>query len=245
MSKPEKAAKAEAQSAKPAKAASKPRPGGRKLTKEEKALTRRHSGAELRETLAANLPAVKAKRRTPEAILKTGRPSTYTPEIADSILALMSEGMTVTEACDHLGLYRATVYRWADLHPSFASTLARAKAALAEHSFTQAARVPRELYARVQAGEPIDGATVAAARLYSDSMRWYAEKLNAAAYGNNSRQSIELTGKDGGPIQTASLVIDSRALSPDAREALRYALLAAKDAPTIDASAEDVEKSDT
>jgi len=235
MSKPEKA-----QGAKPVKAAKK---GGRKLSPEEKALSRRHSGAELREALSANLPAMKAKRRSAQAIL-TGRPSTYTPEIGERILALMSEGMTVTEACDALGLYRATVYRWAEREP-FASILARAKAALAEHAFTQAASIPRELYARVQAGEPVDGATVAAARLYSDSQRWYAERLNPMAYGQQSKQSIELTGKDGGPIRTASLIIDSRALSPDAREALRYALLAAKDAPTIDASAEDVEESNT
>jgi hypothetical protein len=230
------------EAAKPVRAATKPRPGGRKLSPEEKALSRRHSGAELREALAANLPAMKAKRRTPQAIL-TGRPSTYTPEIGEKILALMSEGMTVTEACDALGLYRATVYRWAEREP-FASILARAKAALAEHSFTQAASIPRELYARVLAGEPVDGATVAAARLYSDSQKWYAERLNPMAYGQQSKQSIELTGKGGGPIQTANLVIDSRALSPDARDALRAALEAATQSPRM-IEGETLDESDT
>ena len=236
MSKPERA-----EAAKPVKAAKK---GGRKLSPEEKALMRRHSGAELREALAANLPLAKAQRRTPEAILKTGRPSTYTEETGKKILDLMAEGMTVTEACDALGLYRATVYRWAESNPSFAAILARAKGALAEHAFTQAATVPRELYARVLAGEPIDGATVAAARLYSDSMRWYAERLNPGAYAAQSKQSIELTGKDGGPIQTASLVIDSRALAPEARDALRAALEAATNAPPM-IEGELAEESDT
>ena len=37
-----------------------------------------------------------------------------------------------------------------------------------------------------------------------------------------------MTGKNGGPIQTAALVLDSRMLSPDARDALRQALLTAK-----------------
>lgn len=238
MSKPDKA-----EAAKPDKAASKPRPGGRKLTKEEKALTRRHSGAELREALAANLPAMKAKRLAPEIVL-LGRPSKYDEKIADKILELMAEGQTLTEACDLLGVRRSTVYSWAERIPSFSALLVRARAALAEHAFTQAASIPRELYARVQAGEPVDGATVAAARLYADSQKWYAERLNPMAYGNQTKQSIELTGKDGGPIRTASLVIDSRSLSPDARDALRYALLAAKDAPPM-IDGETVEESDT
>ena len=84
---------------------------------------------------------------------------------------------------------------------------------------------------------------MAAARLYTDSLKWYAERLNPGAFAAQSKQTVELTGKDGGPIQTASIVIDSRALSPDAREALRYALLAAKEAPTIDH--ESPEESDT
>ena len=221
----------------------KPRPGGKKPARDPVAaiLGKRPSGKQLRETLAETLPLMKAQRKEPK---KTGRPSKYTEETGLRILELMASGFTVTEAADRLGIDRGTVYRWAERNPSFAATLARAKGALAEHAFTQAASIPRELYARAQAGEPIDGPTVAAARLYSDSMRWYAEKLNAAAYGPQSKQSIELTGKNGGPIQTASLVIDSRALSPDARDALRHALEAATNAaPMIEGEA--IEESDT
>lgn len=236
MSGPEKA-----EAAKPVRAASKPRPGGKGRDPVAAILGKRPSGKQLRETLAETLPLMKAQRKEPK---KTGRPSKYTEETGLSILELMASGFTVTEAADRLGIDRGTVYRWAERNPSFAATLARAKGALAEHAFTQAASIPRELYARAQAGEPIDGPTVAAARLYSDSMRWYAEKLNAAAYGPQTKQSIELTGKGGGPIQTASLIIDSRALSPDAREALRYALLAAKDAPPM-IDGETAEESDT
>jgi hypothetical protein len=220
------------EAAKPVRAATKPRPGGRKLSPEEKALTRAHSGAQLREALTVNLPTMKAKRLAPEIVLK-GRPSKYDERIAEKILELMAEGQTLTEACDLLGVRRSTVYSWAERIPSFSALLARARAALAEHAFTQAASIPRELYARVQAGELVDGATVAAARLYADSQKWYAERLNPMAYGQQSKQSIELTGKGGGPIQTASLVIDSRALSPDARDALRAALEAAASAPPM------------
>jgi hypothetical protein len=219
----------------------KPRPGGKGRDPVAAILGKRPSGKQLRETLAETLPIMKAKRKAPA---KIGRPSKYTEETGMEILGLMASGFTVTEAADRLGIDRGTVYRWAERNPSFASILARAKGALAEHAFTQAASIPRELYQRVQAGETIDGPTVAAARLYSDSMRWYAEKLNAAAYGPQTKQSIELTGKDGGPIRTASLVIDSRSLSPDAREALRAALEAAASAPPM-IEGEVLDESDT
>jgi hypothetical protein len=147
----------------------------------------------------------------------------------------MSEGYTLTETVDKLGIARSTAYRWLEAHPStFGTIYARGREALAEHAFSQALDIPKQLYAKVQANEPIDGAAVAAARLYTDSLKWYAERLNPRAYAAQSKQSIELTGANGGPIQTASILIDSRALSPDAREALRYALLAANAAPIIE-----------
>jgi len=220
-------------SGKPIATAGKPRPGGKKSKRDpiNAILGKRPSGKQLRETLKEALPMEKAKRRVAKV---TGRPSKYDDTIGQNVLALMADGLTVTEAADKLGINRSTIYRWSETNPAFASLLARAKFALAEHAFTQAAAVPRELYARVLAGEDIPGPAVAAARLYSDSLRWHAELLNRSAYGTHSKQSIELTGANGGPIQTATVLIDSRALSPDARDALRYALQAANAAPTLE-----------
>jgi hypothetical protein len=212
----------------PIETAGKSRPGGRKSKRDPITviLGRRPSGRELKDALKVSLPVEKAKR----APAKTGRPSKYNEEVGQSLLGLMANGYTVTEAADVLEIDRGTVYRWAETNPSFASLLARAKHALAEHAFTQAAAIPRELYAKVQAGEPIDGPAVAAARLYTDSLKWYAERLNSVAYGAHSKQSIELSGT----MAVASVVVDSRSLSPDAREALRFALMAANAAPIIE-----------
>ena len=198
-----------------------------KKAKKPKELRTRFSGAELREELQARLPEVKANRLKPDVILK-GRPITYKPEIGESILQLMAEGMTLTEACDELQIKRSTVYSWAERIPAFSTLLTRAKRALAEHSFSQAHAIPKALYEQALNGEPIDGPMVAAARLYTDSLKWYAERLNPHDYAPQSKQAIELTGKNGGPIQTTALVLDSRMLSPDARDALRQALLTAK-----------------
>ncbi|NDB70617.1 MAG: hypothetical protein EB015_21945, partial [Methylocystaceae bacterium] len=128
--------------------------------KKPKELRTRYSGAELRTELQARLPLVKANR-PPASVVRTGRPSKYTPEIGEQILGLMANGMTLTEACDELGLYRSTVHRWAESNPSFAPILARAKHALAEHAFTQAHLIPKKLYESALRGEEIDGPMVA------------------------------------------------------------------------------------
>jgi transposase-like protein len=189
-------------------------------------LGKRPSGKQLRETLKEALPIEKAKRPNTEI----GRPTKYDEQIGENVLALMADGYTVTEAADRLGINRSTIYRWSEQNASFASLLARAKHLLAEHAFTQSVAIPRELYSRVLAGEDISGPAVASARLYSDALRWHAELLNRAAYGAHSKQSIELSGT----IATASVLIDSSALSQSARDALRYALLAANAAPIIE-----------
>jgi hypothetical protein len=142
----------------------------------------------------------------------------------------MAEGHTLTEACDMHGISRSTVYRWLEANSAFATAYARAREMLAEHCFTQALEVPKALYAKAQAGEPLDGPSVGAARLLVDTLKWYSEKLHPAAYGAHSKQSIEVSGT----MAVASVLIDSRSLSPDAREALRYALQAANAAPIIE-----------
>ena len=212
----------------PIETASNARPGGRKPKGDSASsiLGKRPSGKQLRETLQEALPMEKAKR----AVTKIGRPTKYNDQIASDVLGLMADGYSLTEAADKLKINRSTIYRFAEANPSFAAALARGRQALAEHSFTMAASVPRALYARVQAGEPIDGPTVAAARLYTDSLKWYAERLHPTAFAPQSKASVEVSGT----LAVASVVIDSRALSPDAREALRYALEAARSGPVIE-----------
>tara|TARA_R110002126_G_scaffold116628_1_gene256086 strand:+ start:2296 stop:2961 length:666 start_codon:yes stop_codon:yes gene_type:complete len=188
---------------------------------------KRHSSREKREELTRVLPGLKAKRKDTRAIKHKG----YSQEITSKLLEAMAEGHTLTEACDLNGISRSTVYRWLRDNPStFGTAYARAREMLAEHCFTQALEVPKALYAKAQAGEPLDGPSVGAARLLVDTLRWYSEKLNPAAYGAHSKQSIEVSGT----MAVASVVVDSRSLSPAARDALRYALMAANAAPTIE-----------
>ena len=187
---------------------------------------KRHSSREKREELTRVLPGLKSKRKDASAIKHRG----YSPEITGKLLESMAEGHTLTEACDMQGISRSTVYRWLQTNSAFATAYARAREMLADHCFNQALEVPKQLYAQVQEGTPIDGPAVGAARLLVDTLKWYSEKLNPAAYGAHSKQSLEITGT----MAVASVVLDSRALSPDQRDALRYALMAANAAPTIE-----------
>lgn len=219
--------------ANPIETAVKARPGNRKRDPIASILGKRPSGKQLRETLQEKLPAIKANRIEP----KIGRPTKYRPGLAEDIIRLMANGFTITECCDRLKIDRASVYSYAEKHPPFSHALARAKLALAEHAFSCALSVPKALFERSQAGELIDGPTVAAARLYTDSLKWYAERLNPHAYAAQSKQSIDITGT----MAVATVLIDSRSLSQDARDGLRLALQSANAAPLIEHEGEGVD----
>lgn len=57
------------------------------------------------------------------------RPTDFTPELGDRILALMAEGLSLAAAAAECDIHRQRVYEWEDRHPEFADTvkLARSK----------------------------------------------------------------------------------------------------------------------
>ena len=68
--------------------------------------------------------------------------------------------------------------------------------------------------------------TVNVVKLQIWARQWVAAKLAPKKYGD--KQAIELTGRDGGPIQTAVATIDVGRLDDEARAQLRAALVEAK-----------------
>jgi hypothetical protein len=57
-----------------------------------------------------------------------GRPSEYTPETADAIVAWLSEGMTLREFCRQAETpHYSTVYDWMTRNEEFAQRIARAR----------------------------------------------------------------------------------------------------------------------
>ena len=158
---------------------------------------------------------------TPEKPLpgKPGRPSTYSEATADEIVRRMIEGENVSKICSEEGMpSRATVYGWFDRHPEFRTRCARAYEALADHLVDKIE----------QMADAATAADIEQVKLKISVAQWRAMKVAPRMYGDRVR--AEITGANGGPVQVQALTIDARALMPEHREALKQALLAAKNA---------------
>lgn len=158
---------------------------------------------------------------TPEKPLpgRPGRPSTYSEATADEIVRRMIEGENVSKICSEEGMpSRATVYGWFDRHPEFRARCARAYEALADYLVDNI-----EQMAKTATKE-----TLEEVKLQISVAQWRAMKVAPRMYGDRVR--AEITGANGGPVQVQALTIDARALMPEHREALKQALLAAKNA---------------
>lgn len=149
---------------------------------------------------------------------KAGRPSTYSEKTADEIVQRMIEGESLTAICrDEKMPPRVTVYAWFDKHPDFYARCARAREALADYLVDQI-----EELARTATKDNIEQI-----KLQVSTKQWRAMKMAPRMYGDRTR--TEVTGANGGPIQTQTTVVDATQLEPAQREALKLALLAAKE----------------
>lgn len=123
-----------------------------------------------------------------------GRPSIYTPEIADTICKALAEGKSLRSICraDNMPT-EATVRMWAaDDREGFYS------------QYTRARDIGLDCVADEVFEIADDGADHQRDRLRFDARRWYLSKLAPKRYGDKITQ--EHTGTDGGPIQTVGWV---------------------------------------
>jgi hypothetical protein len=116
-------------------------------------------------------------------------------------------GKSITQmavACDTV---RSTFDYWEELHPEFSAALTRAKALSQDwwENAGQTGMLTQGFNANVWKH-------MVASRFRDD----YAD-----------RKETSLTGKNGGPVQVESTVIDASELEPEARDAIKAALLAA------------------
>ena len=188
----------------------------------------RYSGAQMREKVSEILPAIKAERR--KRAKGAGRKHTYTRERFLAVIERMGSGETQGEALKAENISTGTWHMWLERADGRADEAlycrevhARAKQAVAELTFEESLEAPRRLYEMAMKGAGIvDSAMVGAAKLYSDSLRFYAGKLNPAAFGET---------RDAAPIVNVtnnSLTIDGRTLDANKRDQLRALLMAAR-----------------
>lgn len=122
-----------------------------------------------------------------------GRPTEFEQETADEICRRLSEGDSLRTIClDEAMPARSTVFLWLRKHKSFSDQYARAREdqaeALADDVMDTA--LNKDL-------EPNDR------RVRVDALKWLASKRKPKVYGD--KVQTELTGRDGGPIQTIDL----------------------------------------
>jgi len=117
---------------------------------------------------------------------KMGRPTKYTPEIADKLCSLIAGGTSASRACNEIGVPMQTMYEWLRKHDEFRDNYARA----------------REDQADTFADEMCDIAEydedVQRAKLKIDARKWVASRMKPKRWGD--RQQLEHTGAGGAPL---------------------------------------------
>lgn len=145
--------------------------------------------------------------------MPAGRPSDYTPELAAEICAELAQGYSLRTVCkpDERPSV-VTVFNWMRKFPEFVKQYEKAKEeaadALAEEILDIADDGTNDWMEKLGKDEQpigwqINGEHVQRSRLRVDSRKWIASKLKPKKYGE--RSTTELTGKDGGPIETRNL----------------------------------------
>ena len=125
--------------------------------------------------------------------MPAGRPSTYDPAYCKQAVDFLAQGYSITAFAGSIGVSRQTVYQWAEDHPEFSDALNTARAVSAlwwENRLRDVA-------------ETNEGNATAAI---------FGLK-NRAADEWRDKQHTELTGADGGPINTR-LTIERTIIDP-------------------------------
>jgi hypothetical protein len=140
------------------------------------------------------------------------RPSDYTPETAAAICDRLSEGLSLREVCgDEAMPAMSTVFRWLADQAGFREQYARAREAQADYFAEEILEIADDgsndwMDRAIGNGRVItvpDHEHISRSKLRVDARKWLMAKLAPKKYGE--RVAAELTGKDGGPIQTENL----------------------------------------
>lgn len=148
---------------------------------------------------------------------KIGRPSIFTLELAAQICQRIAEGESLREVCrDESMPSTSTVMRWARDNEVFREQYAKAREDLLEHWAEEIMEIAddgsNDWIQRNEKDNPgyaSNGEHINRSRLRVDTRKWLLSKLAAKKYGD--RVSAELSGPNGGPIQTEEVTDTERA----------------------------------
>lgn len=137
---------------------------------------------------------------------KGGRPSDYTPEIAETICLLLSGGESLRSVCSDEGMpCKQTVLRWIIQRPEFRDQYVRAKTegaeAIAEELFDIADDGTNDWMERMDKegnaiGWQLNGEHVQRSKLRIDTRKWYLSKIMPKKYGDKIQHEQKITIND-------------------------------------------------
>lgn len=131
----------------------------------------------------------------------TGRPSDYSPKIANKICEQLADGESLKKICSRSGMpHRATVFRWLSAHDEFRDMYARAREAQADALFDEIIDIANTPVVGVKTKLGEDGKIIETnkgdmiehRRLQIDARKWVAAKLRPKVYGD--KLDVDLTG---------------------------------------------------
>lgn len=151
-----------------------------------------------------------------------GRPSSFTDEIAAAICADIAEGIPLREICRREGMPAwRTVYDWMEVNADFSAAIARARIsgyhAIAEDCLDIADDKSHDVI-ETENGDRPNSEYIQRSKLRVETRLKLLAKWSPKLYGD--KVQAEITGKDGGPMQS---VLDVSALSTDVLAAIMKA----------------------
>lgn len=138
--------------------------------------------------MATAKKTVKKAAKKPAA-KKVGRPSKFTPAIAERICAAIADGKSSAVACKAVGISAVTMLRWVSEDADFRNKYARAREAQADKLAGEILEIADEVSVEVRHdGEDVtldvSSTAVARNRLRVDARKWAASKLAPKKYGD-------------------------------------------------------------
>lgn len=135
--------------------------------------------------------------------MTTGRPSSYSQEVADAICEHIAHGKSLVSYCSQGGPSYTSVMRWLQANEAFRENYTRAREAQADYLAEEIIQISddgvNDSYVDEGGQVQTNHDVIARSRLRVDSRKWYAGRMAPKKYGD--KVQAEVTGPNGGPIE--------------------------------------------
>lgn len=135
-----------------------------------------------------------------------GRPSDFTPEIANEICERLAKGESLRSICsgerDDFIPGQTTVYRWLEENEEFRKQYAHARERQADHFVEEIIDIADQPNVRTSADGEVVASDPQRDRLRVDARKWVAAKLAPKKYGDK----VALAGDAENPVQVVTKI---------------------------------------